>query len=123
MEDVHQDKLLVLLLMSQTKRDQIGGFSWDTAGEEAFHRGVHMGAVAQHIGRGGARQKSASGPRMPIAHRLIIRIEQVAEAGVEHLVAAQIRCENKRFEEPARVSEMPFHRTGVGHGLGLLVFG
>jgi hypothetical protein len=54
--------------------------------------------------------------------RLVVRVEEVRERGIERCVALDVRREEERLEEPGGVRPMPFRRAHVGHGLDDLVF-
>src|SRR3546814_2171886 len=98
MLDVGEDQLLVLLLMGEAEFKQrrkprelrrIGAF------QQFGHGAVDMAAIAgDGLGRRPADQ-AALGPRLPLAERLVIGIEQVVELRIEHRVARQIRLDRK----------------------------
>ena len=85
------------------------------------HGRVDMGAIVRDFPHRGTREHAASGPGMPGADRLIVGIEEVAELRVEELIAVEVRGEQKIFEEPGGVGQMPLRGTRVGHGLDYLV--
>lgn len=60
---------------------------------------------------------------MPLSNRVVVRIEQIREIGVEYLVTGAKWLQYKRFEEPGRVCQMPLGRADVGHGLNDKIFG
>ncbi len=57
------------------------------------------------------------------ADLIVIGIEQITEIRVKRLVTGHMRREDKGFEEPACVSEVPFHRRSRLHGLQHAVLG
>ena len=116
-QDVHQHQLLVLLLMRQTQVQQVGEVA-RAVGQQLRHRGVHMGAIGQHICGRGPGYQAPRGARLPRAHRLVVGVEQVAELRVEHPVADQVRDQHEGLEEPGGVGQVPLGRAGVRHGLG-----
>src|SRR3546814_2621927 len=82
-----------------------------------------MAAIAgDGFGRWPADQ-AAFGPRLPLAERPVIGIEQVVELRIEHRVARQIRFQQEGLEEPGDMGAVPFRRAGIGHRLDLLVLG
>src|SRR5258708_25531503 len=58
---------------------------------------------------------------MTRADGLVVRVEQVAEVGIEDVVAGEGGLEKKRLEEPGRVTAVPLRRAHVGHRLNDLV--
>ncbi len=90
--------------------------------DQPLQGGVDVGAVGQNRRLRRPRQQPAVGPGMPLAHLFVIGIEQVAEAGVEGVVARQERLGEEGFEKPGDVRQVPFGRADVRHGLHLLVF-
>ncbi len=82
-----------------------------------------MGAVGQHLIQRRPRQQPAFGPGMPLADRLVIGVEQIAEGRIEGPVAALFRLQQEGLEEPGDVGQVPFGGADVRHGLDLLVLG
>ena len=129
-ENVGEHQFLMLLLMSlaeRKKRRDRGRFRL-AAGEQFAQRVVHIAAVGEDFVRRGARQEPAPGPRMPGPGGFIIGVEAIREALVEDAIAAHVRRQDERFEEPARMRQMPFRGAGVvhrldGHVLGRQRFG
>jgi hypothetical protein len=93
------------------------------AGDQICHRGIDVGAIGMHLVEAGARDQPPLRARVPCAHRLVVRIEEKAEALVEAHVAASMRLEQESLEKPSRVREMPFGWARVGHRLDDLVLG
>ena len=52
----------------------------------------------------------------------VIRVEELFVARIKGAVAGNVGRENKCFEEPGGMRQMPFHGTGVRHRLQHLVF-
>ena len=116
----------MLLLVVQAKLDQVADLWPDRLVrrfDQAEHGRIHMGAIGEHLRRGGAGDQTALGARVPLAHRLVIGVEQVGVPVVERRISRQRWGEQKHLEEPGRVRQMPFGGTGVGHGLDLLILG
>ena len=121
---VHQQQFLMLLLMIEPELDQLAGRGPGIDGkrvEQPAHRPVHMGAIGDDLGDLRPGQQAAVGTRMPLAHALVIGIEQISESRIEGLVARQVRREDESLEEPGDVSQMPLGGTHVRHRLDLLV--
>ena len=70
-----------------------------------------------------ARQQAAIGPRMLVANRVVVGIEEHPVSWVEMPVTANEAFENERFEKPRCVGQMPLDRTRVGHRLQRAVLG
>ena len=85
--DVHQQQLLVLLLVVEAERDQPGFFGV-TGVDQCVHRVVDMGAVPRDVGDGRSRQQSALRTRMPGPDGFVVRVEEVRVRGVERLVVS-----------------------------------
>ena len=96
MQDVGQHQLLMLLLMLQAEFDQreqrrIGLVLNLQPFDQRQQRRIDMRAKAPHLGGGWPRQQPALRPRMARAERLVIGIEEKAEAFVEDAIAAAMR--------------------------------
>src|SRR5262249_20684491 len=57
------------------------------------------------------------GARPARPHGFVIGIKQPTELRPKRLVLSQAWLQDERLEEPGRVSQVPLHRTGFGHGL------
>ena len=68
-------------------------------------------------------EKSALRPGLPGTLVLIVGVEAIVERLIEQRIASQIGRQDKGFEKPSCMSEMPFGRTGVFHRLDDHVFG
>lgn len=84
-------------------------------------RVIDMSAIAANFIQGGARECSPEGSMRVWAQLLVVGIEQKAEPAIEAGIAGQMREENEFLKEPCRMGQVPFRRTGVGHGLDHLV--
>ena len=60
---------------------------------------------------------TAARPRVHLAGREVVGIEQVVVAIVDGGVIAAVLAQDELFEEPGDVGEVPLGRTDVGHGL------
>merc|ERR1711965_42874 len=68
-------------------------------------------------------QQAAFGPGMPVSYSVVIRVELITPAWIAGLVAFQVGLQQKGFEEPGGVGEVPFRRAGVCHALQAQIFG
>ncbi len=121
--DIRQQQLLVLLLVLQAKLDQFARILRQVrAFEQRRHRLVDMRAIpADRVG-GRPGQHAALGPRMTRSGRLVIRIEQIAESGIERCVSG-LPGQYEGLEEPGRMGAMPFGGAAIRHRLDLLILG
>ena len=84
--DVHQQQLLVLLLMVQAQGDQLREAGLVGLAEQALHGAVDGTAVASDLLDAGTRQEAALGPGMAGTHRLVVPVEDVGVRVVERSV-------------------------------------
>ena len=61
--------------------------------------------------------------RILLADAVVVAVEQVFECGIGGLITGQVRLEQKGFEEPGGVSQVPARRAGFRAGLQAHVFG
>ena len=120
-EDVREQELLMLLLVVYAELDQRGCLACELAVAEPHQRLVDESAIGAHLIARGARQKPTLGPWMTRTDALVIGVEAILEALVEHSVAGQEGLQQERLEEPGGVGEMPLGRAGVIHRLDHLV--
>jgi hypothetical protein len=122
--EIHQDQLLVLLLVVETEIDQLLDLRIGAArAQQPIDLRIHVLAIGEHFFDRRAREHAALGPPVPGTDRLIIRVEEKAELLVEHAVTRLMRHEHELLEEPGRVSEVPLCRARVRHALHDVVFG
>ena len=82
--DVHEQQLLMLLLVMEAQGDQVAGSpGWSGSREQRPHGVVDMGAIARDLLDARTRQEAALGPRMAGADRLVVRVEDVGVRIVE----------------------------------------
>lgn len=87
MLEVHQDQLLMLLLMIAAQLEQPQRRLVVVAALEKFgHRGVDIFAIPRDVGDAGAGDQPAVGSRMSLADGLVVAVEQIAEGLVVHHV-------------------------------------
>ena len=121
--DVHEQELLVLLLMVEPEGDQLGDAGDSRSRQQSVHGLVHELAVAGDLVDARTGEETALGPRMPIPDRLVVRVEDVGVGIVVRVVAGGVLPEDERLEEPGHVGPMPLGRAHVGHRLHRLVLG
>src|SRR5476651_1509679 len=102
---VHQDQLLMLLLMVQAKLDERGTIGRILI-EELSHRLRDMEAIGGDLLDTGTRDQPALWARMARPDRLVVGIEEIFIGGVEDAIRRHVRPQDESFEEPRRVCEM-----------------
>ncbi len=121
-QDVHQDQLLMLLLMGEAEVEELGEIA-RAVGQEPAHGLVDMRPVGDHVVERGPGEQAALGPGLPRPQRLVVGIEEIVEPRVEDLVAGEARRQQERLPEPGGVRQVPLGRAGVRHRLRQLVLG
>jgi hypothetical protein len=121
--DVHEEQLLVLLLVVEAEGHELVDRLADVGREDGAHRTVDGLPVGPDLGGGRPGDLAALGPGVPGADGLVVRVEQVAEGLVERLVAGVVGLEDERLEEPGGVGPVPLRGADVGHRLDGLVLG
>ena len=119
--DIHQDQLLMLLLVLQAKFDQGGRRGRKASLQQAQHRFIDMAAIGPHLIERRAAEEAALRARMALADAHIITVELNRIGRIESAIAGLVLREEKRLEEPARMRQMPFGRAGVRHRLDLAI--
>ena len=117
---VHQQKLLVLLLMMKPEFDKLID-TVVTSCQQCSHRVRDVAPIGQDFPDPGPGDHAALRPRMPRTDRLVVGIEKIFIGRVEHPVVPRMRPQHEGLEEPRRVGQVPFGRTGVRHRLDRLV--
>ncbi|MNN25772.1 hypothetical protein D3C81_1392590 [compost metagenome] len=112
----------MLLLMVQAQGEQIGfqPVAWPL-GQPRLHAAVDLGAISHDLGQRRTGHQAPLSPLDPFAQRLIVGVEHGVKPLVDDAIAGPAR-QDHRLEEPADMAQVPFARTGVGHGLGRQVF-
>ena len=121
--DVHQQELLVLLLVLDAELDQRRRRPPRGLSRRVGHGLVDVGPVLGDLLDPGPGQQPPVVPRIPGAHALVVGVEQVAEVGMEGSVPVETGDEQEGLEEPGGVGPVPLGRAHVGHGLDGLVLG
>ena len=122
--DVHQQQLLMLLLMVHAELDECGNVGPVRVGtvDELAHCGIDVRPVAADLLDVRSRDQTALIAGMSRSDGLVVRVEQVAELEIEGVVAGEARLEQEGLEEPGGVPAVPLGRAHVGHRLDDLVF-
>src|SRR6056297_1547431 len=107
----------MLLLMIAAEFSEFMHLGVIRVGQQGSHCRVNVTAVGTDAVEVRSRDHAATGTGLTLANGLVIRIEKEVEGGIEFLIARGIFSENHALEEPRRMSEMPFCRTGVRHRL------
>ena len=87
MLDIHQDQLLMLLLVMQTEGDQrrhVAPHSLPRTFDQPQHRRRDMAPIGADRVNRRARQQTPFGARVTRADRLVIGVEQIGEGRIEH---------------------------------------
>ena len=121
--DVHEQQLLVLLLVVEAELDERGRRRGVARVDELVHRVVDVRAVLRDLVDARPREQTALRARVPRTDRFVVRVEEVRVRGVERRVAGEPGREDERLEEPGGVGPVPLRRAHVGHRLHDLVFG
>ena len=117
-QEVHQQQLLVLLLVLQTEFHQSCGNLI-----QCGHQGLTDPlAPGQHLGDRGPAQEAPLRPGVPFADSLVIAVEEVAPAAVRAGVALPL-AQQELLKKPGGVGQMPLRWTGVRHPLQAEVLG
>ena len=133
-EQIHQQQLLVLLLVLQAQLQQ------GEAGLAARRRlpleqrrqlgqgPIHPLPPGQHLADARPAEQPPLGARMAGTHRLVVAVEQEAPALRRHRVVQrqpflQQRPQQELLEEPGGVAQVPLGRAGVRHPLQAEVLG
>jgi hypothetical protein len=119
--DVHQDQLLMLLLVMQAEFDYLPAPS-RTRLDQLRHGLGDVATVGHDLIDPGPGDQAALRSRMPGANAFVVRVEEIIVGRIEDAVAPRIRPQHEGLEEPGRVGEMPLGGADVGHGLHGLVF-
>jgi hypothetical protein len=124
--DVHEQQLLVLLLVVEAELDDRRQLLERTAvegGDQVTHAGVDVGAVAADVVGARPGDESALGPGVAGADALVVAVEEEPVLVLVRLERRLVLGEHERLEEPGDVRAVPLRRRDVGHRLDGLVLG
>jgi hypothetical protein len=126
MQDVGEQKLLVLLLVMQADFKHCEyplelrrlGLS-----QQLIDGCIDMGAIGGDLLATGSGEQTASRTRVARASGDVIRVEQICEPLIEDLISGKMHLEQELLEKPGRVRAVPLHGARVRHRLHRLIFG
>ena len=111
MLDVGEDQLLVLLLVMETQLEPRGK-CMQPAGiavvQQVQYVAIYVRSIVVDFLNGGAGEQTAVGAAVPLADGVVVRVEEVAEAGMEGAIIGLLGRENEGLEKPACVGQVPF---------------
>ncbi len=116
---VHDEQLLVLLLVMATEEEDRCALVVQAGAEQAGDRVLDVLPVAGDLARSGPRDQTALCPGVPWTDALVVGVEQVAKPVVEGLVAGG-RSEQELLVEPRGVGSMPL--GGLASGIDWAVW-
>jgi hypothetical protein len=111
----------VLLLVIDAELNKLCRLGLKRLVKQALERLIDRSAIGTHLFRRGTREQTALRPRLPRPHALVVGVEAIFEALVEHLVAGKEALQQEGLEEPGGVRKMPLGRARVVHHLDDLV--
>ena len=120
--DVVAEQLLVLLLVMDSQLDALGCFCGHAALLEAHDAILHVLAISEDLLDAGPGKGGAKLFLRLIGDVVVITVEEPEEVRMEWLVAGEVFAEDKSFEEPGGVGQMPFGGAGLGTALHHHVF-
>ncbi len=112
--DVHEQQLLVLLLVLQAQADatdDLGSLLARRIYQELAHGLIDMPAIGINLLDPWTRQHAAPRSRKGQAMGLVVGVEQVVVGLVQAPVARQVGQQHEGLEEPGDVCQMPFRRA------------
>ena len=121
--DVHQQELLVLLLVLDAQLHQGQDGRPGVPVQQLGHRRVDVAPVVGDLHDAGTGDQAPVGPGVPGTDGLVVGVEEEPEVRVEELVAGERGLEQEGLEEPGGVGPVPLGGAHVGHGLDRLVLG
>jgi hypothetical protein len=124
--DVHEQQLLVLLLVIEAEREarlDIRPVHRCAGVDQLEHMAVDVGTVVVYLLHRRARERVPLVARVKRPYRVVVRIENMLVARVQWTVLRQERLQQERFEKPRDVREVPLWRARVDDALDLVVVG
>src|SRR5580700_4031134 len=117
MQNVCEEQLLVLLLVVTAQFHELRDSRGSILLQQLLNAGVDMLTIPNDRLECWPSQQASAWARMACADGLIVGVEQEIKMLVEYPIPRQMRYEEEALEEPRRMSQMPFRRAGVRHGL------
>lgn len=124
-QDIAQQELLMLLLVMEPDAND-GRCLFELRVARAFDEPTDMCVnfvpVVEHFIEWRAGQQTTPPARVFFSDSVVVRVEENFEFFSWRTVL-RVVSQQERFEEPARVTEVPFGRRDVVHGLNLRILG
>jgi hypothetical protein len=122
-QQVHQEQLLMLLVVIQAEGEQIAVPGVRIAlPQPGHHPPVNLAAIGEHVIQRRPGHQAALTSLDPGAKGFVIAVEQGLEARIDRAISGLL-AEDHGLEEPAGVGQMPFARAAVRHRLGREILG
>ena len=122
-QHIHQEKLLMLLVVVQTQLEQIALMAAGLAlRQPGDHAAVDLASISQDLVDGRPGHQPTLVPPDPLAQGLIVGVEQLLKPRIDRLVF-RIGRQDHRLEKPAGVRQMPFAGAAIRHRLGRQILG
>ena len=122
-QQVHQEQLLMLLVVVQAQLEKIALKTARRARcQPGGHAAVDLAPIGQDLVHRRTGDQAAPGARHPLAQGLVVGVEQLLEARIDRLII-RVGRQDHGLEKPAGVGQVPFAGAAVGHGLGRQVLG
>src|SRR5919109_3554881 len=83
---------------------------------------IHIGSIPIDLLDGWAREQPPFRAAMPFTSRHIIGIEEIGIGSIRRSIARSGRGQNKGFEKPTCVRQMPLGGAHIRHGLNDIIF-
>src|SRR6266516_2297334 len=126
MLDVRDEQFLMLLLVMDAqnqKRLDLVEEAFVSIRQKIFDVRIDRGAIALRLFYRGTRDQATQIAPMHIAGGIVVRIEEIAVLRNFGAIAWQPFFQNKSFEEPGGMGEVPFGWADVRHRLNNTIFG
>src|SRR5690349_20943551 len=81
--------------------------------QKGGHVLVHMGSIPVYLLHRWTRQQPSFWPAVPPTSGNVVRIEKMRIGGMRRSIARNSRGQNKSFEKPTRVRQMPLGGTHI----------
>jgi hypothetical protein len=124
--DVHQQQLLVLLLVVEAQLDGVGELverAVVEAGHQVTHPGVDVAAVEAHVVGPGPADHAPLGSGVARPDGLVVAVEEEPVVVLERREPLLVVGQDEGLEEPGDMGAVPLGRRHVGHRLDRLVLG
>jgi hypothetical protein len=89
-QGVHEQQLLVLLLVGQAQLEERLGLGVERSLQQCLHVPVDVVAVGKHLVKGRPGHQPALRTRLARANGLVVGVEQITEGAIEHCITCQV---------------------------------